>query len=417
MKKSDTTKFLRRPGLFAALIGVFAIGVALAQLGTVLTSFSPAPAGNGRGVAHDPATGEIFFTNAGDTNIYVVDTTGTPIRTLSPGINFGALSWDAKRGVLWGGRYDGTGGVDQIHPITGAVTPQFAFVFPVGDSCYPQGTGFIDGLAYDEGPTSANGDDSLWLSDDNAKTLFNVDLAGVVIGNFPIPAGRCNTGIAVDGQYLWLALQSGPDTPPHDIIRVAKVNPTIVLSTFNFDVANPGPEDIELDVTTFQGKCALWSNQFTVNTIKAWELEEGLKPECFGKPGKIVGWGIIGSKTSPEKIFKIWAKDTGSLAGVVGTVEVTDKVHDVIIKSTNLIAANTIMMPSKKGLIKGFADVSEGGIFRGNFEFQIDVEDNADPSNGQDVFTISMLGYMPPWMPAGYQNSGNVRMGDINVVK
>jgi len=270
------------------------VGGASAQLGTVLTSFSPATVGNGRAVALDPATGTLYYTNSGDPNIYATSTADgpdlfviSPVDAAGAPINYGALSWDAKRGVLWGGRYFPNagvpGGVDTIPAAPGvqAVAAHFAFAFPAGESCYGSPPGFIDGLSYDEGPTAANGDDSLWLSDDAATVVHHVDLTGASIGSFAAPPGRCNTGIAADGKYLWLALQSGPDTPPHDIVRVDKSNPTVVLSTFAFSAANPGPEDIELDLTTFApDHCALWSNQFGATTLTAWELEDGIKPEC-----------------------------------------------------------------------------------------------------------------------------------------
>ena len=291
---------ITRQGLLIAAVLVAAlltlVGGASAQLGTVLTSFSPASVGSGRAIALDPATGTLYYTNAGDPSIYATSTAGgpdlfviSPVDAVGAPINYGALSWDAKRGLLWGGRYSPNagvpGGVDTIPPVAGvqAVSPKFGFAFAPGESCYTQDPGFIDGLAYDEGPTGANGDDSLWLSDDNATFLHHVDLTGAPIAGspYPVPPGRCNTGITADGKYLWLALQSGPDTPPHDIVRVDKSNPTVVLSTFAFSASNPGPEDIELDLATFAPEhCALWSNQFNATVLTAWELEPGVKPEC-----------------------------------------------------------------------------------------------------------------------------------------
>jgi hypothetical protein len=287
----------RRAPVLLALLGAALLALvsgASAQPGTVLTSFSPATVGNGRGVALDPATGTLYYTNSGDPNIYATTTAGgpdlfvvSPVDAAGAPINYGALSWDAKRGVLWGGRYVPNagvpGGVDTIPPLAGvqAVSPQFAFAFPPGESCYLSPPGFIDGLAYDEGPTPGNADDRIWLSDDAATVVHQVDLTGASIGSFAAPPGRCNTGIAADGEFLWLALQSGPDTPPHDIVRVAKSNPTVVLSSFLFNAANPGPEDIELDLATFApDACALWSNQFGPTVLTAWELEQGIKPEC-----------------------------------------------------------------------------------------------------------------------------------------
>ena len=120
------------------------------------------------------------WSTAGGPDLFVI----SPVDAAGAPINYGALSWDAKRGVLWGGRYlpnaGVPGGVDTIPPAAGvqAVTAQFAFAFPPGESCYASSPGFIDGLSYDEGPTAADGDDSLWLSDDAATVVHHVDLLG-----------------------------------------------------------------------------------------------------------------------------------------------------------------------------------------------------------------------------------------------
>jgi DNA-binding beta-propeller fold protein YncE len=120
-------------------------GVAKATSGDVLRTLIPSPGGNGRAFAFDRATRRLFYTNQGDPHIYVINTKGDPIATLSPvdatrgqPIVYGALAWRATGdgGMLWGGRFDGTGVVDQIDPMTGAVTTTFTFQFPPGDSCY-----------------------------------------------------------------------------------------------------------------------------------------------------------------------------------------------------------------------------------------------------------------------------------------
>lgn len=329
--------------------------MASADLGDVLASFTPAPAGNGRAVAHDPLSGHLFFTNSGDPHIYVVTTTNVPVGTISPvdaagnGINYGALAWDAKRGVLWGGRYVPNagvpGGVDTIPATTigmVTVTPWFAYSFPAGESCYGLAPGFIDGLAYDEGDMPMDADDSLWLSDDAATVLHHVDLTGGDIGTFAVPPERCNTGIAVDGQFFWLALQSGPDQAPHDIVRVAKSDPTAVLSSFSFGTSNiPGPEDLELDVTTFApGHCAVWSNQFgSATTLTAWEMEQGIKPECPAaarldiKPGsfpnsiKLSNQGVIPVALLGGASFDVTAVDYGTVAFAGDDTEAHATVH------------------------------------------------------------------------------------------
>lgn len=238
--------------------------------------FTPSPSGNGRAVAFDPATGSLYYTITSSTNIFVTDANNTPAGSISPGIRFGALAWDSTREVLWGGGYDfgELGNVYQITP-AGLKTFQFNFV-PPGGNCYDQTPGFIDGLAYDED------DDTLWISDDAAFEVHHVDLSGNLIASYATPrnprSGRrsCNTGIAVDGDFLWLALQSGPDQAPHDIVKVAKANPTIVLRSFSFSSTNiPGPEDLELDLVTVPGTVALWSNQFGVpNVLSLWKLRD-----------------------------------------------------------------------------------------------------------------------------------------------
>lgn len=264
---------LRALVLCLSISTVASAGGPPAPFGSVLTSFTPAHVGNGRALAFDPKSGHLFYTNAGDPHIYVTDAVGTDIATLSPGFNYGALSWDSKRDILWGGHYDGTpaGGVDVIDPTTGVATPQFAFAFPAGDSCYAQPPGFIDGLAFDRI------DETLWLSDDNAKTLFHVTLTGGTISSSPVPDGKCNTGIASVGQFLWLARQSGPDTSPYDVVKVAKSDPTTVISGFPF-VSTPsfaGPEGIAVDKNSFVPNCAVWTNQFGPTMLTAWAVEPG----------------------------------------------------------------------------------------------------------------------------------------------
>jgi hypothetical protein len=148
--------------------------------------------------------------------------------------------------------------------------PVFALPTAGSDSCYGSGAaGFIDGLAYD-GNT-----DSLWISGDAARTIYHTTTAGVLLGTSPVPAtpGGCNTGITVDGsQFLWLGAQSGPDTAPHFIVKVAKTNPSVALASFVYSNSNPGPEGLALDLVTFAPKCALWTNQFEQAVLKAWDL-------------------------------------------------------------------------------------------------------------------------------------------------
>ncbi len=279
-------------------------GISLAAFGTPLSQCTPAFSGNGRAVAFNPSTQLLYWTNTsafGDTHIYVTgpvtgptpSCTPTVALVTTPAINFGALSWDPNRGVLWGGAYGPffpstaavPGGIYQIcvtaslicptPPPSGTATvvgPVFTLPAAGLDSCYGAGAaGFIDGLAYD-GTT-----DSLWISGDAARTIYHTATTPgpVVLGTFPVPTtpGGCNTGIAVDGnQFLWLGAQSGADTPPHFIVKVAKTNPSVALASFVYSTSNPGPEGLALDLVTFAPKCALWTNQFAQAVLTAWDL-------------------------------------------------------------------------------------------------------------------------------------------------
>lgn len=248
----------------------------------LLLSFIPSPSGNGRAIAFDPETGKIYYTLSGPPEIYVTDIRNSLATILFPGINFGALSWDAKRGVLWAGAYtfDRVGNIYQVFP-TGIALFQFNFI-PSGGNCYGISPGFIDGLAYDEGPSPSDTDDTLWISDDAGLQIHRIDLKGNLIATYRLPNNPrssnrgCNTGIAVDGDFLWLALQSGPDQQPHDIVLVTKANPSRVVASFPFSDTNfPGPEGLAVDLTSIPGKAALWSNQFGVpNSLKLWDITE-----------------------------------------------------------------------------------------------------------------------------------------------
>lgn len=253
------------------------VHAAAAPPGSVLRTLTPTPSGNGRAVAFDPSTGHLFYTNAGDPHIYVTNSSGSPITTISPvaggqPVIYGALTWQSTSagGILWGGRFDGSGAVDQIDPVTGEVASVFRFAFPFFGSCYFQLPGFIDGLAFDAR------DNTLWLGDDNATTVYHVRTNGSILARYPVPTGRCRTGIAVSGNFLWLGLQSGPDQAPYDLVRVAKDDPSTVLQDFNFG-SSEGPEGLALGPGSIGGSCALWSNQFGASTVlTAWALPQGL---------------------------------------------------------------------------------------------------------------------------------------------
>jgi lysophospholipase L1-like esterase len=278
--------------LIASLALLVMPGTATAATGDVLRTLVPTPSGSGRAVTFDPATGHLFYTNASDAHIYVIDTSGNSVATLTPvgpngqPVRYGALSWEptSTGGVLWGGRYDGSGAVDQINPNTGVVKPMFTFPFPARDSCYTQPSGFIDGLAFDRA------DGTLWLSDDASRIIEHVMSSGTLIANYPTPRGLCNSGIAVSSGYLFLGLLAGPDTPPYQIGQVAKKDPSKLLKTFSFGFSN-GPEGLALDLTTFPGKCVLWSSQFNQTVLRAFEVPFAACKGVPSQPPLVLGLG------------------------------------------------------------------------------------------------------------------------------
>ena len=146
----------------------------------------------------------LFYTNYRNRHIYVINTSGGLVSILSPVVNgsliqYASLAWQQtdSGGILWGGRYDGSGYVDKIDPNTGTVTPVFQFHFPSGVGCFNQPTGFIDGLAVDDS------DNTLWLGDDATHTLYHVGMDGTnMSGSLNVPGGNCRSGIAVNRTFV-----------------------------------------------------------------------------------------------------------------------------------------------------------------------------------------------------------------------
>jgi len=171
-----------------------------------------------------------------------------------------------------------------IDPVTGAAAFQFNTNAVVGgmnaDSCYGPGVEvFIDGLALDT-------DGTVWLSGDAARTIYHVDPAvPALLGSFTVPdhpssgATGCNTGIEVaPGGFLELAMQTGPDQGPHDIVKIEKAddvdNPPIIVSFTALSTNDPGVEDIAYDPDTYAPRCVLWTNQFgATNQLTAFDVQ------------------------------------------------------------------------------------------------------------------------------------------------
>lgn len=232
---------------------LLAPSVADADVGANLARFTPSPSGNGRGVEMTSgASHTAYYSTYGSENvIYTLNmktqaTTGqltTNLDVVMPGTSFGALAWDSVNNVLWGSEFSASAGyIDRIDPVSGAVTR----VFNARDA--DTANTMIDGLSVDA-------DGSLWVSADGlgqaTVTVYHFSSSGAVLGSFVAPFG--NSGIAVDGDYLWLA-----DIDNRKIFRYDKAGnySGIEISTAAADI---DPEDLTIDRCTFSGKKVIWT--------------------------------------------------------------------------------------------------------------------------------------------------------------
>jgi hypothetical protein len=224
-----------------------------AAVGRELKTISPTPSGNGRAIMVRPGSSIGYFTFEGSQNpIYKLDMrTGKPVGWLTTDLRaachcsvnadfgFGALSWQRSTGVLWGSEYGlGTGWIDKVNPQTGHVTRDF------DAKRFDRSASDIDGLAVDS-------DGTLWLSGDEALTVYHFSPRGRKLGSFNLPFA--NAGITVDGNRLWLV-----DVPDNEVWAYTKRGQPI--PGLHFSIVNdiPYPEGISIDTCTFRGKKAIW---------------------------------------------------------------------------------------------------------------------------------------------------------------
>ncbi len=339
----------------------------------------PQPAGqsffNGRAIAFDGKTLWANFapTYNPETKIYQVDTNGNLLRVLNIGVGVGSLAFNPATGKLYGGNYEfgHQGNVYQIDPASGQTSRLFTFFFPSGDNCFGQEPGFIDGLEYR--PDS----NSLQLSDDGGKTVYNVTLGGAVISSFSMSTtgGQCNSGIAFDGAGLWLV-----DVFNQRIIHTdLQGNPNKVLST-------PGsfPEDLAYDTRTFAPACALWANEhtFKVPTIRAYQVPCGA-PSFIQNAKQEMGQiadntNLIGEFTGAASIACIDVPDLAELCAWVALVDAAQLIaaeietrlaNDPIDNNFTQVATPTIpsvpRLAVQPGITKTVADAFNGLLANG----------------------------------------------------
>ena len=277
----------------------------------LLTFVLQNPAGqdfvNGRALAYDgvsiPPQLWANFAAGGwnpETKIYRLNTVGVNDLVLDLGTPTGALDFDAGSGLLYGGSFPMVapqtptgipGEVFTIDTSTSTLTSLFVFDFPSFDACVLENPGFITGLAYDAS------DNSVWLSQDTGKTVYNVDLTGCDLvpaaatcgqtkSSFLIDAagGHCATGLALVDGNLWISDVRGTGVAGEavgQLIQVSRTGTGLQFIDTTITATQPNqsddvylPYDLEFDAQTFAPACVLWSNEasFDAPRIAAWEV-------------------------------------------------------------------------------------------------------------------------------------------------
>ncbi len=352
-------------GLIFWIVGLLE-GKTEANFGGLHREFSPCAPGNGRAVAFSPESKNIFYTLWNDTRIFITDPNNTTCSAINTGIVFGALAYDGKRKRLWGAGYDyGHRGGIYLIDSNGASSLQFSFI-PNETTCLQnQYHGYFTGLSYDEGPTSSNSDDSLWLVDNDGKTIYHMSLQGNLISSSVIPKGPrtglvgCANGIASDRDFLWITLISGLHADisgimPFDIVKVRKSDPSTIVESFSADnINNNSPIGIAIERgKTIPGRTGLWVNFTGGNNIRLFEADK-ITPvilvngfsgnaESFGQmaeylaldgfPVYVFDYGEftgLNSDISIEEIAALFAGYVNDVLRVTGTGQVDIVVHSM----------------------------------------------------------------------------------------
>jgi hypothetical protein len=295
-------------GVVALLAGlVVAVGVAPAQGATgdtVTTIFADrsgtACADSGppdysipgywTGIAFD-GTNLILSCHSDQNLVFVRPTDGSQVRILAVtgSEDLGAMAFDGKTSTLW--VCDGED-VGTINVTSGQYTKAFT-----------TSTGCLDGLAFD------GSDDTLWASGDADTTVKHYSLTGTELDSFTVDlGGNGNSGLAVGGQFLYLANNGGAQ-----IYESTKdvTSPSLFIDTDK--TGGRRQEDLECDNLTFasQGKAVIWAQDAYDNIINAYEIPEGncffgggvpptTEPPATEPPSSATTAAAVGASTAPK---------------------------------------------------------------------------------------------------------------------
>lgn len=227
-------------------------------------------AGVGVSVAVD-CFGNVYYTLAGDGNLYQMDKDGTLLATLpildaagnSLEIDEMAFQNSGGAGTLWG-QLHGSNPIDvyTIDPLTGAATLAFT------SATISLGT-FRDGIAFDAS------DNSIWISGDVSTTIEHYDLVGTLLGSITPTDAAGNimgviSGITIGTGDLMYCGRNGLV----EIVQIKKSTGEFISS-----FASPGgarDEGLECDAVNFAPLLALWSREFNPpGFLSVIEIESG----------------------------------------------------------------------------------------------------------------------------------------------
>jgi len=286
------TVAMRRTLLPAALMfSLLLAPAAEAAVGDQLANFRPPRTGDGRAIEIKSGSTAYLSPIATEDVMYVVNlrtqadlgTFDTALDTVEPGRNWGALTGHPD-GLMYGASYGGPGKIYRLDPNSGAVT--FLFNAATIDAELDG----VDGL-------SAHADGSLFISGDGlgqvSRKIYRVTTAGSVVAG-PLTVPFANSGIAVDGEDMWLA--------DIDSQRIHKYTTGGASAGVSFPVADDIlPEDLAIDNCSFPGKKALWaySAGFGGGKVAAYEIGSSTNAGC--PPDNQTIPGVPGNISVPGK--------------------------------------------------------------------------------------------------------------------
>lgn len=232
-----------------SLVSLITATSAFAAVGDELAKFKPPKSGDGRGIEMKSGTTAYYSTIASENKLYLMNlktqadggSLDTNLNQLQPGRTFGALTANPTNGQLFGVDYAATAGrvyrIDQNGGLTQLFDARNTDLALSG----------VDGLAADT-------DGSLYVSGDGlgiaTTSIYHFSAAGAQIGTaFTVPFG--NSGMAIDGDDLWLANIDGK--------RIYKYTKAGAAAGVSFPInAEINAEDLTVDKCSFTGKKALW---------------------------------------------------------------------------------------------------------------------------------------------------------------